>query len=294
MKTKCAPAWFVLGSGLDPVFGILLLAGPLSSGAAQPIAKPASHGIAGPLSSNPSGVQQIPPSSGKISAANTRVSVKALNLSRAPTTEELMAAGQLGGLLYPTHELKDERRHEAARWDFGHAIEAWNRHEYPKAVALFREHVKKFPDSPWAGEAELHIGCDGTYNGRYTEAEDIFRKLIAQHQGSDHEGARMLLGKARQRLGLLKVEQNNLPEAEMLFTQLLESPDWRLRTYASHWIQRLSRLRGAQQALLSCGNDALAYLLEKESQLARTPDPTRRLRHRTIPNFGVGRRNGCA
>jgi hypothetical protein len=91
-----------------------------------------------------------------------------------------MAAGQLGGLLFPIHELKDQRREETARWDFGHGIEAWNKHEYPKAVALFREHVKNFPVSPWAAEAELHIGCDGTYNGRYTEAEAIFRKLIAQ------------------------------------------------------------------------------------------------------------------
>ena len=51
-----------------------------------------------------------------------------------------------------------------------------------------------------------------------------------------------MLGKARQRLGLLKVEQNNLEEAGALFTALLESPDWRHRTYASHWIQRLSRV----------------------------------------------------
>ena len=200
--------------------------------------------------------------------AKLRLSVKSLDLSRAPSTEELMAAGQLGGLLYATHELKDQRREEAARWDFGHAIEQWNRHEYPKAVAMFREHMKKFPDSPWAAEAELHVGCDGTYNGRYTEAESIFRKLIADHQGKEHEGAQMLVGKARQRLGLLKVEQNNLPEASVLFTDLLQSPDWRLQTYASHWIQRISRLKGAQQALLSCGNDALAYLLEKEGRKA--------------------------
>ncbi len=194
--------------------------------------------------------------------------MKPLNLSRAPTTDELMAAGQLGGLLFQTHEVKDEVRVKTARWDFGHGIEAWNKHEYPKAVALFRKHVETFPDSPWVGEAELHIGCDGTYNGRYTEAEMIFRKLIAQHQGSDHEGARMLVGKARQRLGLLKVEQNNLAEAEALFTDLLQTPDWRLRTYASHWIQRVSRLKGAQETLLSCGNDALAYVLEKEGRRA--------------------------
>ena len=79
------------------------------------------------------------------------VSVKPLDLSRAPTTEELMAAGQLGGVLFPTHELQDKRREESARLDFGQAIEAWNKHEYPKAIQLFNKHVEKFPDSPWAG-----------------------------------------------------------------------------------------------------------------------------------------------
>ncbi|MCX6922893.1 MAG: cysteine peptidase family C39 domain-containing protein, partial [Verrucomicrobia bacterium] len=197
-----------------------------------------------------------------------RVSVKPLDLSRAPMTEELMAAGQLGGALFPTHELKDKKRADAANLDFGKAIEEWNKHEYPKAVRMFRKHVKEFADSPWAAEALLHVGCDATYNGRYTEADSIFRQLIADHQGKEHEGSRMLLGKARQRLALLKVEQNNLEEASVLFTALLESPDWRHRTYASHWIQRLSRLAAAKQALLTCGADALAYVLEKDGRRA--------------------------
>jgi tetratricopeptide (TPR) repeat protein len=211
--------------------------------------------------------QEAPSSRGQTLLGH-RVLVKPLDLSRAPTTDELMAAGQLGGALFPTRELGDKRRDEAARWDFGRAIEEWNKHEYPKAVEMFRKHIKDFPDSPWAAEAELHIGCDATYNGRYTEADTIFRKLIADHQGKDHEGAKMLLGKARQRLALLKVEQNNLEEAGALFTALLESPDWRHRTYASHWIQRLSRYAAAKQALLSCGVDALAYALEKEGRHA--------------------------
>ena len=197
------------------------------------------------------------------------ISLKALDLSRAPTTEELMAAGQLGGPLFPTHELADKRREEAANSDFGKAIEEWNKHEYPKAVAMFRKHLEEFPDSPWAAEAALHIGCDATYNGRYSEAESIFRKLIAEHLGKDHDGARMMLSKARQRLAILKVEQNNLEEAEAVFSQLLqESPDWRHRTYASHWIQRLSRFAAAKQALLTCGTEALAHWLEKEGRHA--------------------------
>jgi RHS repeat-associated protein len=198
-----------------------------------------------------------------------RVSVKPLDLSRAPTTDELIAAGQLGGALYPTRELKDAAREQAARWDFGRAIEEWNKHEYPKAVALLRKHLQDFPDSPWADEASLHVGCDATYNGRYTEAESVFRQLIAANQGKDQPGARMLLGKAQQRLALLKVEQNNLPEANALFCSLLaEGADWRQRTYAAHWIQRLSRMASAKQSLLSCGANALAYVLEKDGRRA--------------------------
>jgi RHS repeat-associated protein len=198
-----------------------------------------------------------------------RVSVQSLDLTRPPSEDELIAAGQLGGPLFPTHELSDKRREEAARWAFGHAINEWNKHEYPKAVTLFRKHVEEFPDSPWAGEATLHIACDATYNGRYTEAEAIFNQLIADNQGKAHPGAQMLLNKARQRLALLRVEQNNLAEARNLLATLLqESPDWRQRTYASHWIQRLSQFAAAKQALLSCGSDALAYALEREGRSA--------------------------
>ena len=180
-----------------------------------------------------------------------------------------MAAGQLGGKLFPTHELKDRHRDEAARWDFGRAIEKWNQHEYSEAVGMFRQYLKDFPDSPWAAEASLHIGCDATYNGRYTEAEALFQKIIADNQGQDNLGARMLLNKARERLALVKVEQNNLDAARSVFLDLeRESPDWRHRTYAAHWLQRLSRFTAARETLLNCGADALAYVLAKEGHAA--------------------------
>src|ERR1019366_4636689 len=58
---------------------------------------------------------------------------------------------------------------------------------------------------------------------------------------------------------------NNLDEANKLFLDLQrESPDWQHRTYAAHWLQKLSRYAGAREALLNCGADALAYVLKKE------------------------------
>lgn len=200
-----------------------------------------------------------------VQIVKSEISVRPLDLSRIPTTEELMAAGQLGGILYPTHQLRDQKKSEAARLDFGKAIEEWNKHNYTNAIVLFEKHIQQFPDSPWAAEATLHIGCDATYNGRYTEAEAIFTQLIANCQGNTNLGAIMMLNKARQRLALVKVEENNLDEASSLFRDLeSESPDWKQRTYAAHWLLRLSQYTAAREALVNCGANALAYVLEKE------------------------------
>ena len=109
------------------------------------------------------------------------LSVRPLDLTRPPTTPELMAAGQLGGPLHPTRELRDKARERRINLDFGRAIQAWNDHAYPRAVKLFRQHLEKFPDSPWAAEAKLHIGCDAQYQGRYHEARAVYEGLISEH-----------------------------------------------------------------------------------------------------------------
>jgi RHS repeat-associated protein len=208
------------------------------------------------FANSPSSSPEMPPT--------RQFSLQGLDLSRTPTVDELTAAGQLGGPLEATHVIADRDREQAAHRDFGRAIEAWNLHQYRQAVALFHQHLEAFPDSPWASEAALHIGCDATYNGRYSEAETIFNQLIAENQGKQHAGARILLSKARQRLAILNIERNNLEEANGLLTALLlDSPDWRHRTYASHWIQRLSQFTAAQEALLNCGTEALGYAIDK-------------------------------
>lgn len=144
--------------------------------------------------------------------------VRALDLSRVPTEKELRRAGQLGGALNPLRssnpeELglkldklvksagvegglkaqlppKDPRerglqrakekyaRAQAINLDFGKAIQEWNRHNYSKAAKMLEKHVKDYPESPWAGEAELHLGCDAKYNGRFAEAQQIYQNLI--------------------------------------------------------------------------------------------------------------------
>lgn len=202
-------------------------------------------------------------------------SLSPLDLSRTPTTDEIMAAGQLGGQLYPTHTISDPQHEAEINLSFGKAIQEWNKHEYKKAVNLFYDHIKQYPDSPWVAEAQLHVGCNAQYTGRYSEAEELFSKIITTYAGSATDGSKRMVHKARLRMGVLNTFQNNLPEAEKQFSTLMESSDsWRDRTYASHWLQRLSRYNTNKLALLNCGTLALAHLLEKDGK----PDVARNLR----------------
>ncbi|MBM4295521.1 MAG: hypothetical protein FJ126_11565 [Deltaproteobacteria bacterium] len=165
-------------------------------------------------------------------------SVKALDLSKPLNVEDLMAAGQLGGPVHPTHNITNG----AINHSFGEAIQAWNKHEYREAVELFRAHVAKYPDSPWASEAMLHIGCDALFHGRYSEAGSSFFWILRTNAANPHPGAQMMVHKTRVRLANLKTLQGNFSEAlEHLRIVKQSSPDWRHRTYAAHWIQRLSR-----------------------------------------------------
>jgi RHS repeat-associated protein len=194
-------------------------------------------------------------------------SVKPIDLSRPPLDEEIMAAGQLGGQLYPTHEINDKKKKDEINLSFGRAIQEWNKHNYRYAVSMFREHVERYPDSPWTAEAILHIGCDAQYNGRYSEAEASFRWIIDKFNDSSHPGAKMLVDKAMLRLGNQMVLQNNLGSAAELFANLKEyGSDWRERTYASHWINRISKYKKNHLAMLNCGSRALAQILEKDGK----------------------------
>uniref|UniRef100_UPI004056DD9B RHS repeat-associated core domain-containing protein n=1 Tax=Candidatus Electronema sp. TaxID=2698783 RepID=UPI004056DD9B len=234
--------------------------------------------------------------SSTFSAASSLQSVplttKPLDLSRTPTTEELMAAGQLGGQLYPTADLpltaeelpktqkitqaaaeKQLAKNQAVNLSFGKAIQLWNQHEYKRAVILFKEHVQQYPDSPWAAESALHVGCDAIYNGRYQEADEQLNWIVGRFAKSSHAGAKQLVAKAKLRLANLKVLQNNFPEAAKHYSTLVkEGPDWRMRTYGSHWIQQLSRMKKDKLALVNCGFQALAALLEHEGRRAEADD----------------------
>ena len=144
--------------------------------------------------------------------------VRALDLRRVPTEKELRRAGQLGGALTPTRSAQPEElglkldklmkkagiegglraqlpkkdprerglqrakakyaRAQAINLNFGRAIQEWNKHNYRQAAGMFEKHLKDYPESPWAGEAQLHLGCDAKYNGRFAEAQTIYNALL--------------------------------------------------------------------------------------------------------------------
>src|SRR5690606_39050293 len=91
-------------------------------------------------------------------------------------------------------------RLEKINLDFGGAIQLWNKHQFRQAAKLFERHVKQYPDSPWAGEALLHLGCDAKYNGRFSEAQSRYRRIL-EMMGDDEEdgGAGAVDGAGKQR-----------------------------------------------------------------------------------------------
>ncbi|RLB99630.1 MAG: hypothetical protein DRI57_33310, partial [Deltaproteobacteria bacterium] len=102
--------------------------------------------------------------------------------------------------------------------------------------------------------------------------------MIEANQNSDHIGAKMLLNKPRSRLAVLKVFQSNFKEATEHFQALKQkSLTWRDRTYASHWLQRLSKYRAKELALLNCGVQTLAYILRKDGREAEAQEVMKRL-----------------
>ncbi len=236
--------------------------------------------------------------SAPVMAAPPLAYVKALDLSRPPSDDDLRAAGQLGGLLTPTipasakHIGKSLANDKTSQVDdiskeynlkFGQAIQLWNQHDYTEANELFKEYSSKYPESPWSAEASLHTGCEATFTGKYADAEIIFQQLLEQYQDNTDDGGKQMANKARSRLAILKIAQNDIGTAISHFGALKkEGSTWRDRTYAASWLQRLAAWNADQLAMLTCGTQALSHILKQDNRkdaarevLELRPDSTR-------------------
>ncbi len=189
-----------------------------------------------------------------------------LDLSRPPTEAELIAAGNLGKKLTPTRSaepgtLSDpaaKKRQEIENLDFGTAIQAWNEHRYITARTLFEEFLTTYPDSPWAAESMLHIGCYLQYNARFGESAEWFDKAIAA-SGESSE----MLHKAKLRRAVINIDLGRLDEASKSLAETrATNTDPNENTYASYWIMQTAFLKKHEAALRDCGQKALSKAAE--------------------------------
>ena len=211
-------------------------------------------------------------------------SLKSVGDIEHPTLTDVMASGQLGGILHPNKPMsfnvpldKTLDAHVASYVEdnkvFARAMDEWNLHNYKKAFSMMDNYLQRFPNGLWAAEADLHMGCEARFNGRYREANERFSRINNRYGKSDFKGAQRVAEKAKSRLAVLKVMENNLSEATRLFSELKEEgSDWRQRTYASSWIQRISRLKGQGMKLADCGTQALSHVLENKGFVAEAKE----------------------
>jgi len=207
-----------------------------------------------------------------------RVSLKPLDLSRTPTHEELVEAGQLGGNLSPT--APEIRSTSSDRKAFGEAMDAWNRHDYKKALPLLKKHIRQFPESPWKDESELHLGCEARFNGRYTEAEEYFKGIIAENEQagrnlSDDNEYSEVARKARLRMAMLEFLRGNYDESEKLWGEIIQTdPDRRRVDYARNWLRRTGLFRANAAETRRCAVESLSRF----AQVSGKPELSESLR----------------
>jgi len=90
---------------------------------------------------------------------------------------------------------------------FSNAMSIWFKHRYKDGAKLLREFSEKNPNSRWAAEADLHVGCYLTYLNHLDEARTIFDKVIEKHPNH------IVATKAKIRLGNVAERAGRFDEA---------------------------------------------------------------------------------
>lgn len=211
----------------------------------------------------------------QIARPTLRTSLLNLDLSRAPTELELIQAGQLGDPLSPTSsadpdQLQDPLRKEWQRNDnleFGKAIQAWNEHRYDAAIEMFTRHATDHPDSPWAAESRLHIGCAAQYRGEYDICYDQFGRILdTTKKGTDiHQKALLRTANILTMQGMFSQAASTYAEALRTETNINRAG------YASSWLPILSIFEKNEAALRDCVQKSLREIcavkgMEKEAK----------------------------
>ena len=105
------------------------------------------------------------------------------------SVESIIASGQRGGMLIPV----GTNFRPADNRAMGEAMELWNAHQWEPAVQKLTAIYQNHPDSPWAVEARLHVGCYCRFNALYDEAEEHFIAVLEQCADNDAIKKKVLL-----------------------------------------------------------------------------------------------------
>ncbi len=195
---------------------------------------------------------------------NIKPNFNGIDTTKDINISQIVALGQLGGELTPaTSKQNFFNNHEQENKLFASAMQLWNAHEYKKAIKVFKKYLDKYPDGLWAGESVLHLGCEARFNGRYNEANEFFSSIIKKYKNSPHALDKQINDKALSRLAILRLLENNPAKAKELFMTLAKnSKDWRLRTYAQHWLMSLNE----NSTVANCGHKAMEQIFAKNDK----------------------------
>lgn len=202
-----------------------------------------------------------------------RISLKNLDLTRPPDEQELIASGQLGSPLSPSRSADPEKQSTAAKKVkqkqdnhlFGRAMQKWNEHRYDEALQIFQQHRAEFADSPWAGEAQLHLGCQAQFSGNWNSARASFESILSAHKKGDD-----IWQKAKLRRAVLNYQQAELDDSSKAFGDMLKSEtSWERRTYAQTMIRQVNQTKKNLAASKVCGPECLAFVLRDKGELSQ-------------------------
>lgn len=150
--------------------------------------------------------------------------------------------------------------------EFNSAMSVWYKHRYSDGEKMLRVFSEKYPNSKWAAEADLHVGCYLTYLNRHDEARVLFDEVIKEYPGHN------VATKAKLRLGNVAERAGRFNEAIDYYSNVLKlNPSWDQFRYANYRARKLIMTAGKLQARINCGPVALAACLdalEKHSEAA--------------------------
>ena len=172
------------------------------------------------------------------------------------SVESIRESGERGGLLLT---IGDRFTPEYNR-EMGEAMELWNAHRYEQARDAFQRIRQVHPDSPWAGEAELHEGCFQKFNANFDEAEERYLALLRKYPRESGIWRKVL-----HYLPHLYFETGRYQAALDALDKFQELPlDWTEKQFVENYRRVFWQAYQHDQAERLCGTKALALVLSAQ------------------------------